>query len=391
MVETGNDTGIFAGSIRLVSTGGTIEFSQIQAAVGDTLLISYFDTTTVDGTTKQVSDTATVTEVVTGNITGRVTNAATGDGINGATVTVESTGQQGTTASVQGQDGIYVIQGVPVGAQTLAVAANGFTSKSEDVTVVAGANVFNFALETGGTPTPTPTGSPTPTPTPSDFGNIAGRVTDAGTGAGINGATVTVESTGQTGTTTSVQGQDGVYAIQDVPIGAQTLTAEAVGFATSSQGVTVVTGNPNPGTGANFFSFALTGGTPTPTPTPTPCVPVEMTAAPKPLKIVREQSVEETVTVVCGDDAPSVNRLVQATITSGKKRITVSPASALTDANGQAKFTITATTKTGNARVKFQDATRPEVKTNVNVKVKKKNGTPTPTPTVSPTPTPVPG
>jgi hypothetical protein len=388
MVETGNDTGIFAGSIRLVSTGGTIEFSQIQAAVGDTLLISYFDTTTVDGTTKQVSDTATVTELVTGNITGRVTNAATGDGINGATVTVESTGQQGTTASVQGQDGVYVIQGVPVGPQTLAVAANGFTSESEDVTVVAGANVFNFALEAGG-PTPTPTGSPTPTPTPGVVGNIAGRITDAGAGAGINGATVTVESTGQTGTTTSVQGQDGVYAIQDVPVGAQTLTAEAVGFAPSSQEVTVVTGNPNPGTGANFFSFALTGGTPTPT--PTPCVPVEMTAAPKPLKIVREQSAEETVTVVCGDDAPSVNRLVQATITSGKKRITVSPASALTDANGQAKFTITATTKTGNARVKFQDATRPEVKTNVNVKVKKKNGTPTPTPTVSPTPTPVPG
>jgi hypothetical protein len=393
MVETGNDTGIFAGSIRLVSTGGTIEFSQIQAAVGDTLLISYFDTTTVDGTTKQVSDTATVTEVVTGNITGRVTNAATGDGINGATVTVESTGQQGTTASVQGQDGVYVIQGVPVGPQTLAVAANGFTSESEDVTVVAGANVFNFALETGG-PTPTPTGSPTPTPTPGVVGNIAGQITDAATGAGINGATVTVESTGQTGTTTSVQGQDGVYAIQDVPVGAQTLTAEAVGFAPSSQEVTVVTGNPNPGTGANFFSFALTGGTPTPT--PTPCVPVEMTAAPKPLKIVREQSAEETVTVVCGDDAPSVNRLVQASIVSGKKKITVSPASALTDANGQAKFTITAL-KTGPAKIKFQDAGRPEVKTNVNVKVKKKDGTPTPTPTVSPTPTasptptPVPG
>ena len=76
--------------------------------------------------------------------------------------------------------------------------------------------------------------------------------------------------------------------------------------------------------------------------------------------------------IVCGDDSGSVNRLVQATITSGKKKITVSPASALTDANGQAKFTITATTKTGPAKVKFQDAGRPEVKTNVSVTVKNK-------------------
>jgi hypothetical protein len=379
MVETGNDTGIFAGSIRLVSTGGTIEFSQIQAAAGDTLLISYFDTTTVDGTTKQVSDTAVVTEVVTGNIAGRITDAATGAGINGATVTVESTGQQGTTSSVQGQDGVFAIQGVPVGAQTLAVAANGFTSVSEEVTVVAGnpnpqtgANIFNFALETGG-PTPTPTGSPTPTPTP-EVGNIAGRVTDAGTGAGINGATVTVESTGQTGTTVSVQGQDGIYAIQNVPIGAQTLTAEAAGFTSSSQDVTVVAGNPNPGTGANIFNFALAGGTPTPTPTPTPeaCVPFEMTAGTKPLKIVKEQSAEEVITVVCSTGEPSVNRLVQALVTNGKKRITVSPPSALTDANGQAKFTITATTKTGKAKVKFQDATRKEVRVNVGVTVKNK-------------------
>lgn len=380
MVETGNDTGIFAGSIRLVSTGGTIEFSQIQAAAGDTLLISYFDTITVDGTTKQVSDTATVTDVVTGNIAGRITDAATGAGINGATVTVESTGQQGTTGTVQGQDGVFAIQGVPVGAQTLAVAANGFTSVSEDVTVVAGnpnpqtgANVFNFALETGGTPTPTPTGSPTPTPTPGD-GNIAGRVTDAGTGAGINGATVTVESTGQTGTTASVQGQDGIYAIQNVPVGAQTLTAEAAGFTSSSQDVTVVAGNPNPGTGANIFNFAMASGTPTPTPTPTPepCVPFKMTAGTKPLKIVKEQSADEVITVVCSTGEASANRLVQALVTSGKKRITVSPPSALTDANGQATFTITATTKTGKAKVKFQDATRKEVKVNVGVTVKNK-------------------
>ncbi|MBE7445569.1 MAG: carboxypeptidase regulatory-like domain-containing protein [Planctomycetia bacterium] len=380
MAETGNDTGVFTGSIKLVSTSGTVEFSQIQVAVGDTLTISYFDTITVDGTTKQVTDTATVSDVVVGNITGRVTNSVTGVGINGASVTVQGTGLQGTTGNIQGQDGIYVIQNVPTGAQTLAVAANGFASTTKGVTVEAGnpnpqtgANIFNFALVVTGE-TPTPTGSPTPTPTP-EVGNIAGQVTDADTGAGINGAKVTVVGTGLSGTTASVQGQDGVYAIPNVPVGAQTLVSEAAGYVSSAQDVTVAAGNPDPQTGANIFRFALnTEGTPTPTPTPTPepCVPVKMKASPKPLKIVKETSAEETITVFCGDNSGSVNRLVQATITGGKNRITVSPASVLTDANGEAKFTITALSKTGNAKVKFEDAGRKKVKVNVSVRIKNK-------------------
>ncbi|MBE7446441.1 MAG: carboxypeptidase regulatory-like domain-containing protein [Planctomycetia bacterium] len=224
------------------------------------------------------------------------------------------------------------------------------------------------------TPTLTP-GTPTPTPTPGEVGNIAGQVTGVDTGAGINGATVTVVGTGLSGTTTSVQGQDGVYAIQNVPVGAQTLVAEAAGYASSAQDVTVATGNPDTQTGANIFRLALnTEGTPTPSPTPESCVPVKMTGSPKPLKIVKEQSAEETITVVCNvkDDLRAVNRLVQATITGGKKRITVSPASALTDANGEAKFIITATTKTGHAKIKFQDAGRKDVKVNIGVKVKNK-------------------
>ena len=109
--------------------------------------------------------------------------------------------------------------------------------------------------------------TPTPIPTPT-VGNIAGQVTEADTGSGIHGATVTVESTGQSGTTAYVQGQDGIYAIQNVPTGAQTLTVEAAGFISSSQDVTVVEGNQNPQTGANVFNFALLYGTPTPSSTP---------------------------------------------------------------------------------------------------------------------------
>ena len=43
MTETGVDTGTFAGSIQVAASGGTLEFERIQAAVGDTLKITYID------------------------------------------------------------------------------------------------------------------------------------------------------------------------------------------------------------------------------------------------------------------------------------------------------------------------------------------------------------
>lgn len=114
-----------------------------------------------------------------------------------------------------------------------------------------------------------PTPIPTPTSTPKPTGNIAGQVTDSMTGAGINDATVTLD-TGESTATGTVGGQDGVYVIQGVPIGLHDITVSALGFATSSQTVTVVEGDANSQTGENVFNFALTSAvTPTPTPTTT--------------------------------------------------------------------------------------------------------------------------
>ncbi|TVM02944.1 MAG: hypothetical protein CV087_07825, partial [Candidatus Brocadia sp. WS118] len=83
----------------------------------------------------------------------------------------------------------------------------------------------------------------------------------------------------------------------------------------------------------------------------------------------REASAPETVTVTCGDGAPSANRLVTVEVKTGKKRVVVSPPNALTDENGQATFTITATKKTGNAKVQFKHQ---NLKDTVTVKVRKK-------------------
>jgi len=61
---------------------------------------------------------------------------------------------------------------------------------------------------------------------------------------------------------------------------------------------------------------------------------------------------------ITGEDGCSVEgEIVMATIgASGKKRISVSPASQLTNENGQAIFTITAKKKIGKARVAFHAA-----------------------------------
>ncbi|WP_143299264.1 SBBP repeat-containing protein [Candidatus Brocadia sapporoensis] len=94
--------------------------------------------------------------------------------------------------------------------------------------------------------------------------------------------------------------------------------------------------------------------TPTPSPTPEPCKPKKLNVRPKSLKLARGMSVQKIVTLTCKKSLPSVNRLVEVKIVSGKKRVTVSPTMKETDENGQATFTITATEKTGNAVVQFK-------------------------------------
>lgn len=129
----------------------------------------------------------------------------------------------------------------------------------------------------------------------------------------------------------------------------------------------------------------------TPTPQPSPCEAIKIDAAPEPLYIVMGKSAQEIVTVTCGDGSPSVNRLVTVKVKSceddededddddkkdkydrkkyDRKRVVVSPTNALTDENGQATFTITATKNIGNAKIQFEHQ---NLKDSVFVKVRKK-------------------
>ena len=126
-------------------------------------------------------------------------------------------------------------------------------------------------------------------------------------------------------------------------------------------------------TGNGQFSCAATAVTPTPSPTskpspiPTVCEPESVSVDPTKLTLKRTKS--QTVTVN-GDICDVVaGETVTATITAaGKKRISISPTSGKTDANGEATFTITAKKKTGNARVTFKAGS---VKKSITVKVRK--------------------
>ncbi|MDQ1271785.1 MAG: hypothetical protein QG591_415, partial [Planctomycetota bacterium] len=307
----------------------------------------------------------------TGNIAGQVTDAQTGDGINGVTMTL-NTGGTATTSTVRGTDGVYAIPNVSVGQHEITASMLNYASSSQTITVEegnpdkTGKNVFNFELApVPGTPTPIPT--PTSTPIPGTTGNIAGQAKDSVTGTPITDAKVVVVGTGKEDTTLA----NGVYQITGVPVGQQVIEASKEGYETASQNIIVEEGNPVPQTGKNVFNFQLVpiSATPSPTPLPTPTCEVDsMAASPKIMQITSGESGDETITVVCEDGSPVAGETITWKIKPGKKRITIVPQSAITDANGEARFTITATGQAGNAKIKFKDTTA-NLKTTVTVQV----------------------
>lgn len=127
-------------------------------------------------------------------------------------------------------------------------------------------------------------------------------------------------------------------------------------------------GTPLPMVYGNEKFFTTLEATPTPMVTPTPvCEAESIEASPKTLKLQREESGDVTVTVTGSEGCPVVGETVTAKIKSGKRRISVTPLSQNADAGGVALFTIAATKKTGNAKMKFKTASG--LRTTVTVKV----------------------
>lgn len=112
--------------------------------------------------------------------------------------------------------------------------------------------------------------------------------------------------------------------------------------------------------------------TPSPIPTVTPaiCETESMSASPSSLELNREESAQVVIALIPADGCPpEEGEIVTAKVNrAGRKRVSVSPQSAPTNANGEATFAITAKNKAGNARVQFRYE---DLKTTVTVKVVK--------------------
>src|SRR3990172_6665378 len=218
------------------------------------------------------------------------------------------------------------------------------------------------------TPTSTATPTPTVTATPAILtGNITGRVMDAVTKNGINGAIISMA--GQTvAMTRRISDITGTYVIQDVSVGGYTLTASATGYQSSSQEVTVASGET---TTANFTLEPVTTPTPTPTVTATPesCdVATAITSSSSTITVEKGNSTTVTITVTGVNGCAVVDDTIKASV-NDSSTTTVSPSKVKTDANGRVTFTITGNNN-GSAKVTFKESTA-NLKTKATVSVTK--------------------
>ena len=76
---------------------------------------------------------------ITGTVAGKILHAITGVPVVGATVTV---GARSTTTNAFG---IYTLANVPAGARTVTTSADGFTNRTDPVTIAANANTFQYS------------------------------------------------------------------------------------------------------------------------------------------------------------------------------------------------------------------------------------------------------
>lgn len=106
--------------------------------------------------------------------------------------------------------------------------------------------------------------------------------------------------------------------------------------------------------------------TPTPAMTEDECEAESIQLSQNSLELQKGESREIVVTVKGKNDCVAEYVTVTATIKKGRKRISLSPESGITDENGQIAFTITAKEKTGNAKVVFKTG---KLKEKLTVKV----------------------
>ena len=194
-------TGVAAGTLALTaSANGYLSASLSVKVTANT-------TTTANFTLVPVSTKATVT--------GRVSNVSNNQTLVGATVTFS-----GGTA-ITSSAGTYSFANVAPGTYNLTASANGYLPRTLSIVVTAPTTTANFPLATAG--------------------KIAGKVTSPA-GAGVAGATVTLNGGVIPITTTLTTNLTGNYLSSWTPIGSYTVTVASGGHTTQKKSVTVTSG-----------------------------------------------------------------------------------------------------------------------------------------------------
>jgi len=155
-----------------------------------------------------------------GTLRGAVTDAATGDPLAGATLTLPERNRATTT----GADGNYQFTGVEPGTVAVEAAADDFVSRRLEATVDSGSITLL---------------SPALTPSRALEVGVAGTITDNATGERIAGATVAVSGADSA---TATSAADGSYAIRELTPGALTLEASAPDYRAAAASVDAAAG-----------------------------------------------------------------------------------------------------------------------------------------------------
>lgn len=181
-----------------------------------------------------------------------------------------------------------------------------------------------------------------------DVITISGRVTDAKSSAGIADTTVVADPGG----IFSLTDNDGDYILTIASSGEYIVTAIAAGYVPVSKAITLEEGK-NKTLDLELVQDSLPTPIPTATPVFTCTEPASIELSSTRLKLKRKQNHEITVALTCEDGSPFEGQMITAeTNANGKRRISVTP-TAVTDANGEATFTITAKKKIGISRILF--------------------------------------
>jgi len=151
-------------------------------------------------------------EVKAGSILGVVTDKEKGTPIRGVNVVLKETGQNITTD----RSGSFRFDNLKPGAYTISFDAEGYLDYTDIVNLAEGQT---YTMRVALTPVPK-----------RKRANLFGKVSDAESGKGIAGAVVSVE--GVTSTTTD---NDGIYRIENVPVGTYTVKVSAIDYQTYTE------------------------------------------------------------------------------------------------------------------------------------------------------------